>query len=437
MSNRITIDGDNVGIGLSTSNTPFPTATEALDVGGNIRMREGAASGFIPVSDTDGVMTWTDPTSLGLEDNLGNHTATQSLNMDGNNLINGDTITATSFIGDGSALTNVPGDNLGNHTATQNLLLNGNYLSGDGGNEGVFVTANGQVGIGLNTPDQMLHVDGSTQLKNGDLVFTNDSFSDNLSLFRQSAIEADFDVSGGDTLQFVFFKVSNGNFSGTNNVMTLRGDGNVGIGTTTPSSRLDVAGGTISLSGGWISNDGDEEGVHIADNGRVGIGRNPAANALEIEGNASKSTAGLWLANSDRRIKTNIETIDQALETLKRVRLVSFNYTKDYQAGHAGVGAGRYLNVIAQEFAEVFPDHVVGSGEYLPDGSEILQVDTYPITIYSAAAIQEQQRIIEALQARIESLEAQVTEMNTLKTSHAQMVSELADIKRALLNSNQ
>lgn len=29
------------------------------------------------------------------------------------------------------------------------------------------------------------------------------------------------------------------------------------------------------------------------------------------------------------------------------------------------------------------------SGEKLPDGSAILQVDTHPLTIYSAAAIQE------------------------------------------------
>jgi hypothetical protein len=35
---------------------------------------------------------------------------------------------------------------------------------------------------------------------------------------------------------------------------------------------------------------------------------------------------------------------------------------------------------------------VKGSGETLPDGSEILQVDTYPLTIYSAAAIQELHR---------------------------------------------
>lgn len=37
----------------------------------------------------------------------------------------------------------------------------------------------------------------------------------------------------------------------------------------------------------------------------------------------------------------------------------------------------------------MFPGHVQGSGELMLDGTEILQVDTYPSTIYSAAAIQE------------------------------------------------
>jgi hypothetical protein len=38
---------------------------------------------------------------------------------------------------------------------------------------------------------------------------------------------------------------------------------------------------------------------------RLGIGRDPALNRLEVEGNASKSSAGDWIANSDERLKTN------------------------------------------------------------------------------------------------------------------------------------
>ena len=43
-------------------------------------------------------------------------------------------------------------DNLGNHTATQNIKLNGHWLSKDGGDEGVFVDSSGSVGIGTNSP---------------------------------------------------------------------------------------------------------------------------------------------------------------------------------------------------------------------------------------------------------------------------------------------
>lgn len=135
--------------------------------------------------------------------------------------------------------------------------------------------------------------------------------------------------------------------------------------------------------------------------GKVGIKRTAAANTLEVEGNASKTTAGNWLANSDRRIKANIQPISGALQKLDQVRLVDFNYTADYITAHPEVADKRYLNVIAQEFAKVFPDHVQSSGETLPDGSPILQVDTYPLTIYSAAAIQELHRENEALKKKL------------------------------------
>ena len=55
------------------------------------------------------------------------------------------------------------------------------------------------------------------------------------------------------------------------------------------------------------------------------------------------------------------------------------------------------------------------SGEKLPDGGDILQVDTYPLTIYSAAAVQElnarlkeQETEIQDLKHRLERLEARL-----------------------------
>lgn len=149
-------------------------------------------------------------------------------------------------------------------------------------------------------------------------------------------------------------------------------------------------------------------------NGKVGINRTPATNTLEVEGQASKSAAGNWVANSDRRIKTEIEPVSQALRTLDQVRLVDFRYTDDYLANHPAIEDRRYLNVIAQEFAQVFPEHVKGSGEFLPDGTEILQVDTYPLTIYSAAAIQELHRENEAMKKTIAEQEARLRRLEAI-----------------------
>ncbi|HYG36077.1 MAG TPA: tail fiber domain-containing protein, partial [Clostridia bacterium] len=145
--------------------------------------------------------------------------------------------------------------------------------------------------------------------------------------------------------------------------------------------------------------------------GNVGLGRQPAANRLEVAGNASKDTAGSWLANSDARIKTDVQTITNALETLSRVRPVSFRYRADYRAQHPSIENRPYVNVLAQEFQQVFPESVKGSGETLPDGSEILQVDTYPLTVYAAAAIQELNQKVEELSAALARRDAENQEL--------------------------
>lgn len=156
--------------------------------------------------------------------------------------------------------------------------------------------------------------------------------------------------------------------------------------------------------------------------GNVGVGRSPSANKLEVEGDASKTVAGSWLANSDQRIKQNVTTITGALETLDKARLVTFEYTDAYRKKHPSIKPGRYMNVIAQEFAEVFPGYVKSSGEHLSGAHDsILQADTYPLTIYSAAAIQElhrqvkdQERLVEELRSQKADLEARVTAVESM-----------------------
>lgn len=144
---------------------------------------------------------------------------------------------------------------------------------------------------------------------------------------------------------------------------------------------------------------------------KTGFGRAPAVNRLEVEGQASKSTAGNWAANSDRRIKTDIQSITGALETLDRIHPVTFRYSPGYLAQHPGIGDVPYYNVIAQEFREVFPDAVKSSGEKLPDGSDILQVDTYPATITSLAAIRELHALVKDRDLEIGELKARLARL--------------------------
>jgi hypothetical protein len=154
--------------------------------------------------------------------------------------------------------------------------------------------------------------------------------------------------------------------------------------------------------------------INIDRAGKVGIGRAASLFLFEVNGEASKATAGDWLANSDARIKKDVHTITNALATLDRVRLVDFRYTDEYRASRPCIEDRRYLNVIAQEFRAVFPEHVKGSGDKLPNGEEILTVDTYPLTIYSAAAIQELHRLLKEKEDRIGQLENRVSALEKL-----------------------
>ena len=72
--------------------------------------------------------------------------------------------------------------------------------------------------------------------------------------------------------------------------------------------------------------------------------------------------------------------------------------------------------MIAQQFAEVFPDAVTGSGEYLEGApktpeNEILQVDTYPAQIVTIAAVQELAQKNASLQATVDRLMTRIAKL--------------------------
>jgi hypothetical protein len=84
-------------------------------------------------------------------------------------LVSGTNISSVVNNSDGSWTINAVGgggggDNLGNHIATQNIQLNGRWLSGDGGDEGVYVNNAGNVGVGTSSPSERLEVNGNLKM---------------------------------------------------------------------------------------------------------------------------------------------------------------------------------------------------------------------------------------------------------------------------------
>ena len=153
--------------------------------------------------------------------------------------------------------------------------------------------------------------------------------------------------------------------------------------------------------------------------GGVGIGTAPIGTAalsvegdIEITGEPYKENAGGWLAASDARIKTEVEEIGDGLEIVNRLRPVSFRYTQDHLEEHPGIEDRRYVNFIAQEFRQVFPESVE------EDGEGVLRVDTYNVRPFLVAAVQELSRETEKLQS----------ENATLQESNAQLLGRIEDL---------
>lgn len=119
----------------------------------------------------------------------------------------------------------------GSYTGTVNMLIEG---------------STGNVGIGTTSPQERLHVDGGGMYISG-VGATNDvmliGFTESTN-YDQFAIKGVFAPAGGDNaLKFT-------TDLGGGDILTMKGDGNVGIGTTSPSQKLHVA-GNLRLTGAF------------------------------------------------------------------------------------------------------------------------------------------------------------------------------------------
>jgi hypothetical protein len=236
--------------------------------------------------------------------------------------------TVVGFDGSGT-LTSVPatslGDNLGSHTATTTIALNGNWLANKAGaNDGLRLDDAGKVGLGTATPGTRLSISPTTTEPKITLWDGNSTTSHYG--FGISGFQLNYHVSGANDNHVFYMGGKNGPQPGVSTeLMRIKGNGNVGIGTPNPLATLQVARGTgvngtaafegsnrtshfnynvnenTYIRGGKLTSD-----VLLNDNGgNVGIGTSTPAYRLDVSGTIRSITGqGVLLDAQDRPIIT-------------------------------------------------------------------------------------------------------------------------------------
>ena len=347
-------------------------------------------------------------------------------------------------------------------------VANGNMNT----SSGIFMASTGNVGIGTTNPGRKLHVSGGQGLFVGNPSLDNNPNG----VVGQNSINAYFGSTGsgyaGGIVMYDITSTANAGFPGTKNIisrlvdltyigyisfgsvsddrgigfgsnfgtitnpnsttekMCILSNGNVGIGTTNPSSRLHVngdirigtsAGTNLDASGtGFTINAlgagnafiniqaGLSSGAIGFFNGVGGIQQRICYMASQLDlGPVYCSSAGGQLQStnpSDITLKRNVHSMTDNLSILSKLRPVSFNWI-DTLLYNSKINYG----FIAQEIQEVIPDIV--SSYIDTSGNSKYGFDTISIIPFLVGAIKEQHVIIQQQASTITSLESRLTSL--------------------------
>lgn len=290
---------------------------------------------------------------------IGTISPTQKLQVIGNAKIN------NTFLGDVGHGGSWAGFSHGNSASTSGYALlqrtdglytlmnkrsGGGYLGFRVDNaDKMIINDSGNVGIGLLEPRTQLHVLG--RISTG----------------------ADFTSAGSITFfppdGFAWFHIDNGPAGGR------------------PTGRLRIShGGTP----------GAQEIISILQNKNVGIGTSTPAFKLDVAGAAHASS---FPTSSDVRLKTRVSQLAGVLEKLDKIRGISFEWNELYESLGRSTGH-REIGVTAQEVEAVFPELVTTWGE---EGYKA--VDYGRLAGVLIEAVKELKAENESLKRRMEALE--------------------------------
>ncbi len=269
----------------------------------------------------------------------------------------------------------------------------------------------------------------------------------------------------------------------TNNTerMRLSSNGNIGIGTSSPTSIVHIKGDSpilnveansssssqISLStqskgtaylykygtsgrltissggaydmrflnsfpgGSFTFDEGSSTRMYIATGGNVGIGTTFPAYQLQVSTDkAAKPGTSTWTIASDRRLKKDITDFNDGLSVLEKIHPVWFSYN-----GEAGMPTDKkFVGIIAQEMKEIAP-YMVGSftsEDKEGNKKEYLDYDANSLFYILVNSVKEQETTIEKQQDQITLRDEELTEV---KTELALMKAQMDKIEK-LLNSS-
>jgi len=135
---------------------------------------------------------------------------------------------------------------------------------------------------------------------------------------------------------------------------------------------------------------GGDPAVVMDNNGKVGIGTTSPSQNLEVAGCVVAQNVS---CPSSRRWKTDIQPIPDALEKIRQLRGVSYVWKED---GKHNIG------LIAEEVAEVIPEVI----SFEDNGKDARAIDYSRLVAVLIEAVKEQQNKIAALEGRLKAVEA-------------------------------